>query len=57
MLDFSPVREKQLSLYDLGAELSRVDLHNLTVEMLPKFRQQLTVIIPAKITAEISAKI
>ena len=34
MLDFSPVREKQISLNELGAGLTRADLHNLTVEMV-----------------------
>ncbi len=34
MLDFSPVRKKQISLNELGAGLTRADLHNLTVEMV-----------------------
>lgn len=34
MLDFSPVREKQLSLNNLAARLTRSDLHSLTVEMV-----------------------
>jgi hypothetical protein len=34
MLDFSPVRDKQISLNELGAGLTRADLHDLTVEMV-----------------------
>jgi hypothetical protein len=34
MLDFSPVRDKQISLNDLGAGLTRADLHDLTIEMV-----------------------
>ena len=34
MLDFSPVREKQISLNELGDGLTRADLHDLTVEMV-----------------------
>ena len=34
MLDFSPVREKQISLNELGAGLTRADLHVLTIEMV-----------------------
>ena len=34
MLDFSPVREKQISINELGAGLTRADLYNLTVEMV-----------------------
>lgn len=34
MLDFSPVRDKQISLNELGDGLTRADLHDLTVEMV-----------------------
>jgi hypothetical protein len=34
MLDFNPVREKQITLNDLAKSLSRQDLHDLTVEMV-----------------------
>ncbi len=34
MLDFTPVREKQMSIYDLTKDLTARDLHRLTDEML-----------------------
>lgn len=34
MLDFSPVREKEITLNELAESLSRNDLHNLTIEMV-----------------------
>lgn len=34
MIDFTPVREKQLSLNELATGLTQADLHTLTVEMV-----------------------
>jgi len=34
MLDFFPVRDGQISLYELGVGLTQADLRNLTVEMV-----------------------
>jgi hypothetical protein len=34
MLDFSPVRKKEISLNELAAGLTHADLHDLTIEMI-----------------------
>ena len=34
MLDFDPVRQEQITLNELAADLSKQDLHDLTIEMV-----------------------
>jgi hypothetical protein len=40
MLDFNPVREKRITLNDLGANLSSQDLRDLTIEII-RYQQEL----------------